>query len=176
MYSTRPDRVTLEALEPGAPGVARTLTLMRGLVTQGKTNPMVRSTALNVLKGAQTVPLDDQGEAMALYRWVADRVRYVRDVAGVETLQAPWITIAEGSGDCDDKATLLAALLKASGNRAKLTFRAVGTDPRTPGQFRHVYLVARFPDQTRMALDATREGTRAGWEFPAPTVSMEVPA
>lgn len=175
MYHARPDRVTLEPLAPGGAGVRRTLEVMRSLAIQGKVHPMVRSTAVAVIREAHTRPMDDLGEARALFSFVANRVRYTRDVEGVETLQAPWITLAESSGDCDDKATLLAALLKASGNRARLSFRAVGTDPRNPGIFRHVYLVGNFPNAGRVPLDATREGTLAGWEVPRTTVAMEVP-
>jgi transglutaminase-like putative cysteine protease len=148
---------------------------MRALVLEGKTNPIVRSAAVGVLRESRARPTDDLAEARALHNFVANRVRYTRDVEGVETLQAPWITLAESAGDCDDKATLLAALLKASGNRARLSFRAIGTDSRNPGQFRHVYLVGMFPGVGRFPLDATRSGTLAGWEFPKPTVALEVP-
>lgn len=175
MYRTRPDRVFREPLAPGAAGVKRTLELMRQLVQDGKQHVLVRNVAGGVLRDSQARPTDDVGEARALLRWVADHIRYTRDIEGVETLQAPWITIAEGIGDCDDKSTLLAAMLKATGNRAQLSFRAIGTNPTRPGAFGHVYLVARMPGGVRMSLDPTREGTLAGWEFPRPTVAMEVP-
>jgi transglutaminase-like putative cysteine protease len=174
MYNTRPPLVIRAPLAPGGAGVRQTLCAMRKLALDGSWNPMVRSCALGVIREARVPAADYAGEAAALFRWVSDSIRYTRDVANVETLQAPWITLAESSGDCDDKATLLAALMKAVGTPARLSFRAIGTNPASPGQFGHVYLVARFGAR-RIPLDATREGTLAGWEYPRPTVAMEVP-
>jgi transglutaminase-like putative cysteine protease len=174
MYNTRPPLVLRAPLAPGAAGVRQTLCAMRRLAINGASNPLVRSCALGLIRDARVPAADYQGEARALFRWVCDRIRYTRDTTDVELLQAPWITLAEASGDCDDKATLLAALLRSVGTPARLAFRAIGTNPQNPGQFGHVYLVARWGAQ-RVPLDATREGTMAGWEFPRPTVAMEVP-
>lgn len=64
-------------------------------------------------------PYDTEGEIQALNAFVRDRIRYTRDVLGVETVQTPQATLMIGQGDCDDKATLLASLLMSIGIPAK---------------------------------------------------------
>jgi transglutaminase-like putative cysteine protease len=114
----------------------------------------------------------------ALFRWVRDHIRYRRDPAtlqGVplsESLSAPTSTLARGEEDCDGKATLLAALVRALGHPARLLFRAIGGNPAKPHAFTHVYLVARIGDR-EIPLDATYRGTAFGWEYPSATRRME---
>lgn len=80
---------------------------------------------------------DFEGEARALFRFVRDDIRYVRDIRGVETLHRPQDMLKIQAGDCDDKATLLAALIEAIGGRTR--FIAVAM---VPGQFCHVWVQA----------------------------------
>lgn len=173
MYTVKPDKVTRLDMAPGSAGVRQTLGIMRKLALEGASHPIVRNVAVTILREARAPAGDYEAEARAVFRWVADRIRYTRDILDVETLQSPWVTLAQGAGDCDDKATLLVALLRAVGCGFPLKFRAIGTDQAKPDQFRHVYVVATI-DKRRVPLDATREGAPAGWEFPRPTVSMEV--
>ena len=56
------------------------------------------------------------GEIASIGGYVRDNIRYVRDINQCETVQSPEVTLQIGAGDCDDKATLLAALLMAVGN------------------------------------------------------------
>lgn len=104
-----------------------------------------------------------------LYAWVRDRVRYVRDPAGAEQLQAPWYTAMHRRGDCDDKSILLAALIHAARLPFRIAFRVIGTNPLRPDRFSHVYTVVSDRNQT-IALDATHAGTPIGWEYPRPTM------
>jgi transglutaminase-like putative cysteine protease len=69
-----------------------------------------------------------------LHQFVRDNIRYVGDVTNVETVQSPVVTLQMMAGDCDDKATLLCALLESIGHPTK--FVAVGI---TPNQYDHVF-------------------------------------
>lgn len=60
---------------------------------------------------------DYAGECLAIYYWVCQNIRYMRDIHDVEFVKEPARVLETRSGDCDDMATLLAAMLMAMGNR-----------------------------------------------------------
>jgi transglutaminase-like putative cysteine protease len=119
---------------------------------------VVRQLALRLV--AQLRPKDYAAEVGALHRFVRDEIRYVRDIAGVETVQTPERTLANAQGDCDDKSTLLAALLQAIGHPAR--FEAVGF---SPGQWSHV-LVSALVGGRWLPLETTVPGAGPGWYPP----------
>lgn len=84
---------------------------------------------------------DYNGEILALYYDVCQNIRYMKDPLGVEMVQTPQRTLRVRSGDCDDMATLLAAMLMAAGHRAR--FALVGF--RRGGPPTHVYVEAAVP-------------------------------
>lgn len=92
-----------------------------------------------------------RGELAALYRWVRDTIRYRFDPLGIEWVQAPDRTVLEASGDCDDMATLLAALAGSLGHEWR--FSTVG-----PGKnvMKHV-LVEVFDGKGWVPLDPVLE-------------------
>ncbi len=94
-----------------------------------------------------------------LHRFVRDRIRYVRDVRGVETLHTPLALLQLGQGDCDDKATLLACLLESIGHKTR--FAAVGFEP---GRLSHVLTEARIG--ARWCPMETTEPVDMGWYPP----------
>jgi len=102
---------------------------------------------------------DYAGEARALFRFVRDRIRYIREP--IEGLQTPEATLQMRAGDCDDKVVLLGALLTATG--ADVKFVAGGYQPK---QFSHVWLRARIGGRWA-AMDPT-EPRPMGWEPPLP--------
>lgn len=119
------------ALAGGTQGIADTLRYMNQAVDQYKTHPKIRELALQLTRGLQQK--DYTGEARKIFDYVQKRVRYVRDINGVETLQTPLKTLEYGAGDCDDKAMLLSTLLQSLGHNSR--FVAVGT---RPGVLSHV--------------------------------------
>lgn len=130
--------------------------------------------AARILRDAGVRGHDYVGEVRALFMFVRDRVRYTRDPVGVELLQTPTRVLRERVGDCDDKSILLAALLRAVGHPARVAFRAIAANPFFPGQFSHVYVIARV-GQREIPLDPTPPKARMGWEYPRPSALMEVP-
>jgi transglutaminase-like putative cysteine protease len=167
------NRVLVGTLPPGRAGTKATLELMQQLAAEGARDVAIRERALAIVRMARVAPHDFDGELAALYTWVRDRIRFVRDVAGVEGLQAPRRTIEWGAGDCDDMATLLVALLRSIGHPARLAFRAIGTNRTGPRNFSHVYTVAKYGGR-EIALDPTVPGTPIGWEYPRATSRMEL--
>lgn len=128
----------LADLPPGEHGTATTLRLMSRYVRGFKTSGQVRETALALISGVRQK--DYPGEARAVFDWVRDHIRYVRDINGVETLQTPLATMELGAGDCDDKSTLLATLLESIGHPT----RFVAAGYQEPGRYSHVYVESRL--------------------------------
>lgn len=136
-----------------------TLQMMSGLVKNGRKNSIVRAKALNL---TQDLPQKDGiGEIRKLFDYVQNSIRYVRDIHNVETLAPPEQTMSQESGDCDDKAVLLASLLEAIGHPTR--FVAVGFQPEN---YSHVFVDTRVgPPGKWLSLDPT-EPYPMGWRPP----------
>ena len=127
----------LMGIPKGVQGVKETLKLMQQLVKSYKKHPAIRQAALDLTRGL--LQKDYTGEVKALYDFVRDRIRYVRDIRGVETLSTPDKILEDAAGDCDDKAVLLDALLESLGHPTG--FRAIGFKL---GSFSHVMAITRI--------------------------------
>lgn len=100
-------------LSSGRAGVLQTLTQMRVFVNDGRISPAIRNCALRIV---WNVPERDHlAEVTALFEYVRDSIRYVRDVNNVETVSSADNTLAILQGDCDDQTVLLCALLESVG-------------------------------------------------------------
>lgn len=135
------DRVTLCELPPGDAGTRATLRAMREYARQGARDIEIRELALDLIRD---IPGHKQWSAQvaALHRFVQNRIQYVRDIAGVETVQTPEMTLRYGQGDCDDQVTLLAALLQSIGHPVRMVAIA-----RDAGPFFHVYSETKIGDK-----------------------------
>lgn len=108
------------------------------MAREGSKTLPVRLAALQIVEG---LPQRDWiAEIRALHEFVRDRIRYVKDINDVETLQAPERTLQFKQGDCDDKAMLLGSLLTSINHPSRL--HAVGF--HRPGFFSHVYAESRI--------------------------------
>jgi hypothetical protein len=139
----------------GAAGTRKTLSLMRQLVNTGKKSPVVRQLAVNLTKGL--AQKDWKSEIDSLYSFVRDRIRYVKDINGVETLHTVEKILENAAGDCDDKSILLASLLESLSHKTRLV--AIGF---RRGTFCHVYPEV-FHNNTWIPLETT-EPVRMGWK------------
>lgn len=149
--------------------------MMRQLAARGSQDLTVREAAISTVRGAGVRSHDLVGQLRALYQFVRDRIYFVRDIHGVETLQSPRYTLQVGAGDCDDRATLLVSLARSIGIPADLRFKVIGADRRHPSRFSHVYVSARLGRNT-YAMDPTYHDNPFGWEYPNPSLVGEVPA
>ena len=151
---------TLSAAPNGRAGHHHTVSLMRQLVNARKTDAGLIATACNIIY--QTPQFTDDAEVRALFEFVRDRIRYVRDVVGVETLCDPVMTLQRMVGDCDDQSTLLATLLEAVGYPTRFVMAGYnGPD------FEHVYLQALAFGEW-VSMDPTQPD-EMGWEPPEAT-------
>lgn len=131
----RAPRALLMGLPSGPAGTVATLKIMKRLAREAIRSPnqSVRNKALEIFRAANLQPRDWNGQIRTLQSWVQNCIRYVQDPVDVELVQTPEVTLKLGSGDCDDQATLLGAMLESTGHLAK--FVAVGIKG---GPFSHV--------------------------------------
>lgn len=156
----------LSDLPAGDVGATRaTLRAMCKLVERFKTDTGVRELAQSLTRSLPSKAYAD--ELRVLQNFVRDRIRYVRDVRGVETVQEPPYTLRVGSGDCDDKAVLLASLLESIGFRTR--FRAVGLNGEG---YSHVLAEAKDPSRGWVPLECIVPGAEPGWFPPHVTRTM----
>lgn len=105
-------------------------------------------------------------EIKALHSFVRDKIRYLKDINGVETVHTADAVLTLGAGDCDDKSVLLASMLESIGHQTR--FVAVGFQP---GRFSHVFVQTKVGNKW-LSLETT-EPVKPGWE-PAKIVSRLV--
>lgn len=169
MYESRSGySITLGRLPPGDAGTRKTLAIMQQLARSGALRREVREAAIDVIRSSGTAPHDTPGEMAALFEFVRDRVRFVGDIAKLETLQGPHYTLSVMAGDCDDRAILLVALARSVGLDANLRFRVIAANPSQPGTWSHVYVVANVRGR-EIAMDPTYPSARMGWQHPTPS-------
>lgn len=86
---------------------------MTKLAKQYAKAPAIREQALSLTR--HLPEKSALSEIEALFVFVRDEVRYIKDVYGVETLSTPERLLKDMQGDCDDKSTLLGSLLLSIG-------------------------------------------------------------
>lgn len=130
----------LAGLPSGRAGTIQTLKYMRDYVRASIRSPdqTIRDKATEIYFMYQVPPRKYMREIKALHAFVRDHIRYVKDPVGVEMVQTPERTLEKGTGDCDDKSTLLAALLESTGHPARFTVVAFNGNP-----FSHVLVEAK---------------------------------
>lgn len=132
-------------------------------IQQGKRDPNIRRIAGRVLKN---VPSRDwRAEAVALFEYTRDKIRYTRDPAGVELFQSPSRALDHGIGDCDDQVIFLGSLLQSVGYPVIL--RVIGL--KGSDHYQHIYILVGLPPhdpKEYTPLDPSRPEP-AGWELPA---------
>jgi transglutaminase-like putative cysteine protease len=147
----------------GEAGTFHTLRVMRAMVNAAKVDPEVIERAVRIIFDE---PQHDQlAEITAIFHFVRGRIRYVRDVAGVETLADPRTTLKRLVGDCDDQATLLAALLESVGYSTRFVLGAYASQ-----EFEHVFTQVLLTDGVNSEwINAdTIFNVPLGWSAPNP--------
>lgn len=150
---------SLQGIPPGIDGTRATLKAMVRYARSGQKDVGVITLARNLLKSAGIAEKDWRGEMTALQHFARDQIRYTRDPENAEMVQTPARTLDIQTGDCDDKATLLAALLGSVGFPTR--FVAVGF---RGGPYSHVLVEARLGTRW-IPLETIIAGKEPGW-FP----------
>ena len=153
----------LGTIPDGRAGIKATLRLMVMIARRTRATLPIRLRAQQLVQGC---PVNDRRcEAATLQAWVRDSIRYLPDIRDVETLQFPEQTLQLQSGDCDDMALLLAALLESIGFATR--FCAVGMNGE---DYSHVLTQVLVPGSGWMSaevipIDGRAEKAPFGW-FP----------
>lgn len=145
---------------PGGAGVFVTARLIRDAINKGKRRGEIIQAATALIY--TTPERDEAHEVRAVFEWVRDSIRYVRDPHGLESLSAAHVTLRRMSGDCDDQVALLGALLESIGYPVRLVIAAY----QAPNAWEHVYAQA-FVNGAWIDLDPT-ERQPMGWAPPDP--------
>jgi Transglutaminase-like enzymes, putative cysteine proteases len=155
----------LAGIPSGVDGVRATLAEMVKMTRLYKKDIGIINLARKLITNP---PLKLASERLSrLQAFVRDKILYVPDpLDGPELVQTPKRTLEIGTGDCDDKATLLAALLTSIG--IPVRFRAVGFDN---GPYSHVLVQARL-GRGWHDLETILDNVRAGWGPPNTTRNM----
>lgn len=147
----------LSGLPEGVDGIRATLKQMVRLARLYKKDAGIMTLARQL---CDSLPEKDYAAEMTcLQHFVRDAIRYVRDIHDVEMLQTPIRTLEIRAGDCDDKSTLLAALLASMGFPTR--FVAVGFKD---GPYSHVLAEAQLGTKW-IPLETIVAGREPGW-FP----------
>lgn len=123
-------RATLQGIPDGIPGATATLRAMRQLVKDSIRDPAqgVRDCALQIISSDRWMQ-----QIRDIQSWVQDNIMYVLDPTdsdgGVELVQTPQVTLQKRVGDCDDQATLVAALLSVIGHPCRFIAVGFGGEP-----------------------------------------------
>ena len=149
-----PITYTLQSIPSGKAGIRLTLKIMGKLVKDYRHTRAIRELALKLTENLQQKNF--YGEAQALHHFVKERIRYVKDVKNVETLQSPFQTLRLKAGDCDDKSILVASLLESIGHPTR--FIAVGF---TPNSLSHVFVQTKIGNKW-VSVECT-EPVPLGW-------------
>jgi len=118
---------------------------------------------------------DEMAQVNQLRAWLATHFQFVRDPRSREDVRDPRFLVSKivkdwkALGDCDDAATLSAALAAAIGFPARFVAVAFGTDPR----FRHVYTIVTARDVNGFAVDREMDVTRTAGR-PLPKVTRAI--
>jgi transglutaminase-like putative cysteine protease len=148
-------------LPEGVAGTQRTLEAMRELTAAAQLDPIVRSFALQLWRGAGERPYET---ASLVRRFIRSRVGFVLEP--VEMLHRPeWMLrqVAAGGrpyGDCDDMAMIAGALLTALG----IPVRFAAVKPAGDDDYIHVY-AEMFDGGTWYVVDPTASQVPPGtWD------------
>ena len=146
-------------------GTPQTLKMMAdyALGKDGEQSFVVRQYAEAIVR--EISPKDDLSEILAIHAWVTSPVfRYTNDALHVEQVKSPLRILNEVKDtgrslvDCDDIATLIAALALCLGRRAQ--FVIVGFVPGDKDAFTHVFTRVQEPKSREWIILDPVAGTR----------------
>jgi tetratricopeptide (TPR) repeat protein len=124
--------------------------------------PTIQAKGDELVKGLPAGPAGDQEKIAAIYRYVATQYRYIGVAFGIGRYQPHSAddVMQNQYGDCKDKHTLLAALLKAEGYDAWPVLvgsqHVLQPNVPSPGQFDHV-ITAVTLNKSVLWMDSTPE-------------------
>lgn len=106
------------------------LALMERMAELDRAHPQLRRLVIQLLPHEnRAIP-----RLEALFQWARRNLKFVADPPEIEYIARPIVTLWMGGGDCDDLATLAAAMLQAAGFQTRFALATRN------GQTSHVYV------------------------------------
>lgn len=124
------------------PTPERTLQAMHQLAREAQADQSMRELTEQIVAGLW--PNDYLSEYVAVLNWVRRHIRYSRDPITIEQVKAPRATIETRTGDCDDMAVLLAAMVGHLGGESRFVAGAFRSHRGRP-VLSHVWCEAKDP-------------------------------
>ena len=118
-----------------------------GVVASNTGNPILVDWATKIIRQKNVAERDEKGLARAVQQWVQDNIKYFRE--DPERFASPLRTIAWNIGDCDDKSTLIASVLRSFKIPTRLkiiTFKHYSKKEKREKTFCHVYPQVKIND------------------------------
>jgi hypothetical protein len=112
---------------------------------RGEQSTLVRSVKDHIIRNVQ--PKDYLSEILAVRNFVHEKCKYSNDALGVEQVQDPErqcdqiIKYGKVVDDCDDAATLMAALMRQLGRETEIVIVGFGAE----GHYTHVFIRVKEP-------------------------------
>lgn len=157
-------RVTLEQIPAGLAGTDATLKKLIGLVRVGIIDPRIRRSTIEIVRSAGVDPVNHLAAARVIFSWIKSNIAFVNDPAGVETLQAPDLTLYKlRAGDCDDHSILVATMAGSIGIPARFVTIGANVD-----RFSHIFPELRIRGEW-IAADTT---ARSGFGVKPPAIGV----
>ena len=136
------------------------LQIIADLVEEGSQDPVIRETAINILKAYNVPGKDELGEIKAIFDWVQKNIRYTKDITGRDTYHTARRILELGIADCDDFTILLNSFLASIGY--EVGARIISSKPDKP--FHHIYSLVKLKGKW-IPLDPTNKSFKVGQEY-----------
>ena len=149
-----PDGPYMQMIKVEAGDLDSRIGFMIDEIEQGIQDVDIQNLTSKILKSYNVKNRDWTGQAQAVFEWVRDNIRYVRDPAGLEQFRKPIRTVQQGMGDCDDMTILICSLLGTIG--LNCIIRVIGVSSDEPEHVYPLVLVPPVNPTGAIALDATR--------------------
>jgi hypothetical protein len=140
---------------------------MREIVDKMKSNIQIRIISAVLLKDVSVH--DRIGQIRVIFRFVADRIRYMKDPFKKEHLANPLETLQVKAGDCDCKSILLATILESCGFETqfvlvpKHVFVRVRIKPSDINRIPPNSFYIKDQSKYWIPLESTAKGAPIGW-------------
>jgi len=135
------------------------LQILADLIEEGSQDPVIRETAIKILKAYRVPEKDEIGEVKAIFDWVKRNIRYTKDIIGRDTYHTAKRILELKVADCDDFCVLLDSLLASIGY--PVGARIITTSPQRG--FHHIYSLVKVKGKW-IPLDQTNKKFKIGQE------------
>jgi len=151
----------------GDEAIANTLNIMKDIINKSSQDYYVRRWAEQIVGNSGKCDID---KVRAIFFFLANNTRYLKDPHGFELLKTPKISLElieigdTPQLDCDDYVILSLSLLKSIGYPVAMRAIAMEEDKK----LKHVYGIVKTK-QGWIPLDLTKPENDIGWEYPYAT-------